>query len=156
MPCTSQVSESITALKLLHSKQSMIKNSAVIQTNSILVSLGLSSAFDTVDHNILIYRLENYIGLSGSVIQWFRSYLKERTSSLGNFFIKKNSVLTVGCHKVQFLVHCYSTFTCSLLVPSYRNTMCPTVPMSMIHSYMFHFPLIICHWLLHLQQNTHP
>ncbi len=43
----------------------------------VLVLLDLSAAFDTVD-NILLERLENWVGLSGMVHKWFRSYLEGR------------------------------------------------------------------------------
>uniref|UniRef100_A0A3P9J3F2 Reverse transcriptase domain-containing protein n=1 Tax=Oryzias latipes TaxID=8090 RepID=A0A3P9J3F2_ORYLA len=46
---------------------------------TVLVLLDLKSAFDTVDHNILIERLHNDYGLSGSVLNWFISYLSGRT-----------------------------------------------------------------------------
>ncbi len=45
---------------------------------SVLVILDLSAAFDTVDHNILLERLENWVGLSGMVHKWFRSDLEGR------------------------------------------------------------------------------
>lgn len=42
---------------------------------SILIILDLSSAFDTVDHDFLISRLKNYVGISDVALDWFVSYL---------------------------------------------------------------------------------
>ena len=45
---------------------------------AILVLLDLSTAFDTIDHSILISRMESVLGVKGSAIQWFKSYLLGR------------------------------------------------------------------------------
>ena len=49
---------------------------------SILSPLDLSAAFDTIDHDILIRRLHTTFGCSGTVLDWFTSYLSFRTQSV--------------------------------------------------------------------------
>ena len=49
---------------------------------AVLVMLDLSAAFDTVDHTLLLSRLQNRIGLSGSALEWFTSYLSDRMVSV--------------------------------------------------------------------------
>lgn len=40
-----------------------------------LVLLDLSAAVDITDHNIFLSHLESYVGLCGTGLQWFHSYL---------------------------------------------------------------------------------
>ena len=46
---------------------------------SVLTLLDFSSAFDTIDHPILVHRLHTDFGFTDAVLQWFSSYLTDRT-----------------------------------------------------------------------------
>ena len=45
----------------------------------VLILLDLSAAFDTIDHDILFHRPENRFGVSGLGLEWFKSYLSNRS-----------------------------------------------------------------------------
>ena len=58
---------------------------------TFLLFLDLSAAFDTVDHAILLSRLENVYNISGTALNWFQSYLHQR-----NYFIKIGKSVSGG------------------------------------------------------------
>src|SRR6218665_2093779 len=49
---------------------------------ALLGLLGMSAAFDTVDHDILLRLLETSFGLTSSVISWLSSFLRGRTQQV--------------------------------------------------------------------------
>ena len=65
---------------------------------SALVLLDLSAAFDTVDHQTLLDRLFNQFGVSDGALDWFKSYLFDRSQSVfvNGVSSKSASVTTVG------------------------------------------------------------
>ena len=61
-----------------------------------LVMLDLSAAFDVIDHNILIERMEYAFGVTGPALSWIKSYLSSRSQQ-----IAVGSTLSK-----EFLLHC--------------------------------------------------
>ena len=60
----------------------------------LLNLLDMSAAFDTIDHDILLNRLQTCFGFEGTVLSWFRSYLTNRSEKvkIENFYSTKKDV----------------------------------------------------------------
>uniref|UniRef100_A0A3Q3LL44 Reverse transcriptase domain-containing protein n=1 Tax=Mastacembelus armatus TaxID=205130 RepID=A0A3Q3LL44_9TELE len=89
-----------SGFRQLHSTETAlvkITNDLLVEADSglvfILILLDLTAAFDTISHNILLHRLAS-IGIAGSVLSWFTSYLSDRTQSvhLQNFHSQPSTV----------------------------------------------------------------
>lgn len=75
----------------------------VVNSSFLRVLLDLTAAFDTVDHKILISRQEEWVGITASALQWFRSYFSDR-----RFCLMMDDFLPLpspgGYFRVPFLV----------------------------------------------------
>jgi Reverse transcriptase (RNA-dependent DNA polymerase) len=56
-----------------------VYHSARLHKSTVLISLDLSEAFDTIDHFILLNFLQSTCGISGAALQWISSYLTSRS-----------------------------------------------------------------------------
>ena len=63
-----------------------ITNDILLNMNDQRVTLplllDLSAAFDSVDHDTLLHRLQCTFGVSGKVLSWFLSYLSGRSQQI--------------------------------------------------------------------------
>ena len=72
---------------------------------ALCVFIDLSKAFDTVDHDILITKLENY-EVNGNNLHWLKRYLKNRKQYLNfNNKITNSSLITCAVPQGSILGH---------------------------------------------------
>ena len=92
-----------SGFKSLHSTETALLkvfNDLLLNLDSgncaLLMLLDLTAAFDTVDHTILLSRLEHCVGIKGTALEWFKSYLADRSFcvQLGQF---SSSVAPLTC-----------------------------------------------------------
>ena len=109
-----------------------VKNDILLNMNEqhviLLVLLDLIAAFDTVDHNVLLSRLHSKFGISGTALEWFRSYLKGRSQRVkvqGNLSQSLN--LDFGVPQVNCFMLSRCTFLRFITTLTTRSCMCLSV-----------------------------
>ena len=70
-----------TESALLNIQNDILLNTAKGSVTALTL-LDLSAAYDTIDHNIVLDRLNIYYGLSELALGWFKSYLSGRRHSV--------------------------------------------------------------------------
>ena len=81
----------------------------MIKKMACWIFVDLQKAIDTVNHDILISKLEHY-GIRGTANSWFSSYLKNRTQFVSIFGYDSSILLKqfhMVCPKAQFLAHLF-------------------------------------------------
>ena len=75
-----------SAYKRFHSTETAllkVQNDILIAIDNqkcvVLLLLDTSTAFDTVDHEILLERMSKRFGIKDKVLEWFQSYFQNRT-----------------------------------------------------------------------------
>ena len=95
----------------------------------ILLLLNLSAAFDTVDHSILLSRLQNRFGIRNIALKWFHSYFHSREQ-----FVSVNGIESSKKHLS------YEVLQGSVLGPLlYSLYTSPLGAIARKHSIPFHF-----------------
>ena len=107
---------------------------------SVLALLDFSSAFDTIDHPIIVHRLHTNFGFTDTVLQWFSYYLSNRThyNSLSNHcsafapvhsgvpqvsvlgpmpFTMCTKPLPLSTHTLSYTIHLQMTYNYRCLLP---------------------------------------
>jgi hypothetical protein len=136
-----------TETALLYVVNELLLNADAKQI-TVLALLDLSAAFDTLDHEILIKRLEISFGITGTALKWFSSYLESRSQQVcvaGNrsqpsnliFGVPQGSVLgpvlftlyiqplsdVISAHNVKHQKYADDTQLIDSAVPTYTNTL---------------------------------
>ena len=103
-----------------------------------LVIIDFGSAFDTIDHAMLLRRLRLRYGLEGKALDFIASYLQGRTQRvvIGECSHHRHLCSSPVCRRDPYWVHCCSPFTFNPLATVYEPMACSTTNTPMTYSYI--------------------
>ena len=94
----------------------IIQNNMDIKLFTCGIFIDLKKAFDTVDHAILLQKLNHY-GIRGIINDWFSSYLLGRSQVTEvDSYLSSNSQITCGVPQGSVKAHCYSWSTSMIFI----------------------------------------
>ena len=143
-----------SAYRKYHSTETALlrmRNDILVSMNkqqvTLLVFLDLSAAFDTVDHDILLGRLEYKFGIKDQAVTWFKSYLSNRSQRIVIGSAKSYSFdPKFGVPQGPVSAQCCSPFTLvsffmSLASTCQQRTVTLMIPVSIWHSIQTMIPI---------------
>ena len=79
-----------------------------------MITLDLSSAFDTVDHKVLLTTLQSNFGIKGMALKWFQNYLvlRDMTVKIGKSYLERKELTFLvpqGSCSGAYLFNMYSS-----------------------------------------------
>ena len=149
LPLVSSLTYCLTLNYLLHSNLPIACSiplkphfSAFTMTSIILAmdrgevtSLILLHAFDTVDHSILLHRLQHWFGLHGSSLDWFSFYLTSRSQAV-SIQNSTSSFSNLSCDVPQ------GSFLGPLLFPLYTTPLGSVISKNSIKYHLYNIMLM--------------
>ena len=108
---------------------------------SALALLNVSSAFDPIDHSILVHRLHSDFGFTD--LQWFSSYLTDRTHYVTLLIIVLLLLLYTQLFlRVKFLALCFSPCMKIICLPLLTHTISYISHLLMTYNHRCQLPLM--------------
>ena len=151
----------MTAIQLAYRKHHSTESAVLHIHNNILLNmakgsvtaltlLDLSAALDTIDHTILLDRLDVYYGTSELALAWFTSYLSERTHSVKvgstlshpaalQYGVPQGSVLdpilfSLYTNPISSIIHSHNSINYHFYAPSDTQLYITLSPANFFHS----------------------
>ena len=100
-----------------------------------LCMIDLTAAFDTVDHHVLLSKLQQMFGINGVVLAWLRSYLSNRSYRVIYAAHSSGSILII-CSVPQGSVLGPLLFILYMADVSDLDMMSRLIHLPMIHSFI--------------------
>ncbi len=107
--------------------------------SAVLVLLDLTAAFDTIDHMVLLSRLEKYVGIQGQALNWFKSHLTARSMAVryGAYTCTSSSTSLTWGYIIFWPPHFFHCI-CSHWETFLRSMILRSTAMQMICKFIYH------------------